>query len=252
MHDTARLVYLPYDSALKSFRAGTELFRDQGVVTHILAVEDDEQVQELLSDYLSHEGFRVTIAATGAAMTAALAAEPADLILLDLHMPGMNGFIGLFLMRGQYPAIPVVIVSALEDPATVHRALGYGASGFVPKSAPVERIAEALRTVLDGGDWFPELGDGVEDAPEEQDEPDFAARVATLTPQQLRVLAGITAGKLNKQIAFEMAVSEATVKAHVTVILRKLGLYSRTQVIIAAGRLVVEAPREEQVGRVPE
>lgn len=174
-----------------------------------------------------------------------------DLILLDLHMPGMNGFIGLFLMRGQYPAIPVVIVSALEDAATVHRALGYGASGFVPKSAPVERITEALRTVLDGGDWFPELGDGELDSSEDQDEPDFAARVGTLTPQQLRVLAGITAGKLNKQIAFEMAVSEATVKAHVTVILRKLGLYSRTQVIIAAGRLVVEPPREDQAGRVP-
>jgi DNA-binding NarL/FixJ family response regulator len=120
-----------------------------------------------------------------------------DLILLDLHMPGMNGFIGLFLMRGEYPAIPVVIVSALEDPATVHRALGYGASGFVPKSAPVEQIAEALRTVLDGGDWFPDLGDSDLQAPEDRDEPDFAARVATLTPQQLRVLAGITAGKLN-------------------------------------------------------
>jgi DNA-binding NarL/FixJ family response regulator len=170
-----------------------------------------------------------------------------DLILLDLHMPGMNGFIGLFLLRGEYPAIPVIIVSALEDPVTVQRALGYGASGFVPKSAPVDRIAEALRTVLDGGDWFPDLGDPVQ--PEESDEPDFAARIGTLTPQQLRVLAGITAGKLNKQIAFEMAVSEATVKAHVTVILRKLGLYSRTQVIIAAGRLVVEAPREEQTGR---
>jgi DNA-binding NarL/FixJ family response regulator len=172
-----------------------------------------------------------------------------DLILLDLHMPGMNGFIGLFLIRGEYPAVPVIIVSALEDPATVHRALGYGASGFVPKSAPVERIAEALRTVLDGGDWFPELDDVDGHVPDDQDEPDFAARVATLTPQQLRVLAGITAGKLNKQIAFEMAVSEATVKAHVTVILRKLGLYSRTQVIIAAGRLVVEAPREEQTGQ---
>jgi DNA-binding NarL/FixJ family response regulator len=170
-----------------------------------------------------------------------------DLILLDLHMPGMNGFIGLFLLRGEYPAIPVIIVSALEDPVTVQRALGYGASGFVPKSAPVDRIAEALRTVLDGGDWFPDLGDPA--PPEESDEPDFAARIGTLTPQQLRVLAGITAGKLNKQIAFEMAVSEATVKAHVTVILRKLGLYSRTQVIIAAGRLVVEAPREEQTGR---
>jgi DNA-binding NarL/FixJ family response regulator len=170
-----------------------------------------------------------------------------DLILLDLHMPGMNGFIGLFLLRGEYPAIPVIIVSALEDPVTVQRALSYGASGFVPKSAPVDRIAEALRTVLDGGDWFPDFGDPA--PPEDSDEPDFATRIGTLTPQQLRVLAGITAGKLNKQIAFEMAVSEATVKAHVTVILRKLGLYSRTQVIIAAGRLVVEAPQEGQTGR---
>ena len=171
-----------------------------------------------------------------------------DLILLDLHMPGMNGFIGLFLLRGEHPAIPVIVVSALEDATTVHRAMDYGASGFVPKSAPVAQISDAIGTVLEGGVWFPEMDAAL---PEElTDEPDFADRIGALTPQQLRVLAGITAGKLNKQIAYELNVSEATVKAHVTVILRKLGLYSRTQVIIAAGRLVVEAPRDEQPGRV--
>ncbi|UEM23881.1 response regulator transcription factor [Skermanella mucosa] len=171
-----------------------------------------------------------------------------DLILLDLHMPGMNGFIGLFLLRGEHPAIPVIVVSALEDGMTIQRSLEYGASGFVPKSAPIETIAEALHAVLEGGDWFPAI-EG-EATPEPVPDSDFAERIASLTPQQLRVLAGITAGKLNKQIAFELAVSEATVKAHVTVILRKLGLYSRTQVIIAAGRLVVEPPREEPIGRI--
>ncbi|UEM05898.1 response regulator transcription factor [Skermanella rosea] len=172
-----------------------------------------------------------------------------DLILLDLHMPGMNGFIGLFLLRGEHPAIPVIVVSALEDGMTIQRSLEYGASGFVPKSAPIETISEALHAVLEGGDWFPAI-EG-EAPPEPVPDSDFAERIASLTPQQLRVLSGITAGKLNKQIAFELAVSEATVKAHVTVILRKLGLHSRTQVIIAAGRLVVEAPREESAtGRI--
>ncbi|EWY42158.1 LuxR family transcriptional regulator [Skermanella stibiiresistens SB22] len=170
-----------------------------------------------------------------------------DLILLDLHMPGMNGFIGLFLLRGEHPAIPIIVVSALEDTVTIQRSLEYGASGFVPKSAPIETIAKALHTVLDGGDWFPEM-EGASPPVANPPEPGFADRIASLTPQQLRVLAGITSGKLNKQIAYEMSVSEATVKAHVTVILRKLGLHSRTQVIIAAGRLVVEAPGDEAPG----
>jgi DNA-binding NarL/FixJ family response regulator len=167
----------------------------------------------------------------------ALADAPVDLVLLDLHMPGMNGFIGLVILRSEHPATPVVIVSAHEDAVTIHRALDHGASGYVPKSAPAARISEAIRTVLDGGVWTPET-----DAPPDAAEADFAERVATLTPQQLRVLAGITAGKLNKQIAYEMNVTEATVKAHVTAILRKLGVQSRTQAVIAAGRLVLDGP----------
>ena len=161
-----------------------------------------------------------------------------DLILLDLSMPGMNGFSGLLLIRAEFPAIPVIVVSASEDPTTVGRAFDYGAAGFIPKSAPSERIADAIRTVLRGDLWFPVHG---ESAPHAEDA-ELADRLTALTPQQLRVFGMIAAGKLNKQIAHEMQVTEATVKAHVTMILRKLGVTSRTQAVIAAGRLLVDPP----------
>jgi DNA-binding NarL/FixJ family response regulator len=163
---------------------------------------------------------------------------PLDLILLDLNMPGMSGFSGFFLIRLEFPAIPIIVVSASEDPATVGRANDYGASGFIPKSAPCEQIAEAIRSVLSGELWFPvqpELVSRSEDA-------ELADRLAAFTPQQLRVFMMIAEGKLNKQIAHEIGVTEATVKAHVTMILRKLGVTSRTQAVIAAAGLLVESP----------
>jgi len=159
-----------------------------------------------------------------------------DLVLLDLYMPGMSGFTGLFSIRAEFPAIPVVVISASEDPVTVSRALDYGASGFVPKSAPSEHLAEAIRTVFDGDLWFPEHAEPVGRA----EDVALGARVATLTPQQLKVFAMLAEGRLNKQIAHEMQVTEATVKAHVTLILRKLGVGNRTQAVIAAGRLLVD------------
>ncbi|MFV3130603.1 response regulator [Niveispirillum sp. KHB5.9] len=175
----------------------------------------------------------------------ALKREPGiDTILLDLHMPGMNGLIGLALLRNEYPSIPIIVVSASEDAATIHRAMEYGAAGFVPKSAPITHIGEAIRAVLDGAVWLPRVGTGsgtVAPAPDA----DMAARVAGLTPQQLRVLAGIAEGKLNKQIAYEMGVVETTVKAHVTVILRRLGVVSRTQAAIVASKLAL-TPVEAQ------
>jgi DNA-binding NarL/FixJ family response regulator len=161
-----------------------------------------------------------------------------DLVLLDLKMPGMNDFAGLLLLRSSFPAVPVVIVSASEDARTVRRALDYGASGFVPKSAPAGEIGAAVRTVLEGGVWLPPaMPDGAAAGADEQD---FARRVASLTPHQLRVLSMIAEGKLNKQIAWELGVGEATVKSHVTFILRKLGVVTRTQAVIAARRLLVD------------
>jgi DNA-binding NarL/FixJ family response regulator len=158
-----------------------------------------------------------------------------DLILLDLTMPGVQGFSGLIFLRAQHPQTPVVIVSATEDPVAIRRAVAFGASGFIPKSLDIGRIGEAIRAVLAGDSWTPPDVDL--SAGEDRDAADLARRLSTLTPQQVRVLMMLSEGLLNKQIAFELSVSEATVKAHVSAILQKLGVDSRTQAVIAAARI---------------
>jgi DNA-binding NarL/FixJ family response regulator len=166
----------------------------------------------------------------------ALAREPdVDLILLDLTMPGVQGFSGLIYLRAQHPETPVVIVSANEDPVVIRRAVGFGASGFIPKSLEIERIGEAIEAVLDGDTWTPPDVDL--SAGEDRETADLVRRLATLTPQQVRVLMMLSEGLLNKQIAYELSVSEATVKAHVSAILQKLAVDSRTQAVIAAARI---------------
>ena len=158
-----------------------------------------------------------------------------DLVLLDLSMPGVQGLSGLLFLQAQHPEIPVVIVSASEDPGTIRRALEFGASGYVPKSLPVEEIRGAVAKVLDGEIWSPpgvELGKAAD--PETTE---LAKRLATLTPQQVRVLMMLGEGLLNKQIAYKLGVSEATIKAHVSAILQKLGVDSRTQAVIAIGKI---------------
>ncbi len=170
--------------------------------------------------------------------------EDADLILLDIHMPGAQGFSGLVFLRGQHPSIPVIVVSGSEEVHVMKRAMDYGASGFIPKSAPLETIAEAISQVLQGEEWLPEdISESMDELPEE--DYNFATAIASLTPQQFRVLTMLTEGLLNKQIAYELNVSEATIKAHVTAILRKLGVHSRTQAVIAAQRLGVEPPKAD-------
>lgn len=169
-------------------------------------------------------------------LVASLESNPdTDLILLDLTMPGVRGLSGLLYLRAQHPAIPVIIVSATDDIDTIRRCMDFGASGFVPKSDPVERIRSAVRTVLDGGIWVPPGLDltRVRDL----EASDLVARLSTLTPQQVRVLMMLGEGLLNKQIAFKLNVSEATIKAHVSAILQKLGVDSRTQAVIAIGKL---------------
>ncbi|MBA4500922.1 response regulator transcription factor [Marinobacterium marinum] len=168
----------------------------------------------------------------------------ADLVLLDIHMPGTHGFSGLVFLRGQHPGVPVVVVSGSEETHVMKRAIDYGASGFIPKSASLEIISEAITSVLEGEEWLPqELTENLGEVSEEDQQ--FAAALVSLTPQQFRVLTMLTEGLLNKQIAYELSVSEATIKAHVTAILRKLGVHSRTQAVIAAQRLGVEPPKTE-------
>lgn len=158
-----------------------------------------------------------------------------DLVLLDLNMPGAYGFSGLVLLRGQYPQVPVVMVSAQEEAAVVSRSREFGASGFIPKSSSLETIQQAVRAVLDGDVWWPEMGDSGPAVSAEERE--ASAGLASLTPQQFRVLTMVCEGLLNKQIAYELSVSEATVKAHVTAIFRKLGVRTRTQAALLLQQL---------------
>ncbi len=165
-----------------------------------------------------------------------------DLILLDLAMPGVRGFSGLMYLRAQYPSVPVIVVSANEDPVAIRRCMEFGASGFIPKTVGGEAMREAISRVLGGGVWTPPDVDLTAGSDAESSE--LMARMATLTPQQVRVLMMLSEGLLNKQIAFQLGVSEATVKAHVSAILQKLGVESRTQAVIAAAK--IEAGQSSQ------
>lgn len=158
-----------------------------------------------------------------------------DLVLLDLAMPGVRGFSGLMYLRAQHPAVPVVVVSGNEDRDVIRRCIDFGASGFIPKTVNVETMRTAIRAVLEGGAWTPPDVDLTR--PADKETADIVRRLAALTPQQVRVLMMLSEGLLNKQIAYELSVSEATVKAHVSAILQKLGVESRTQAVIAAGKI---------------
>jgi DNA-binding NarL/FixJ family response regulator len=165
-----------------------------------------------------------------------------DLILLDLTMPGISGFSGLIYLRAQYPAIPVVIVSASDDIATIRQSLDFGASGFIPKRFGVETLRDAILKVMEGEVWVPPDTDLTAAADPEMTR--LRDRLITLTPQQVRVLMMLSEGLLNKQIAYELGVSEATIKAHVSAILQKLGVESRTQAVIAAAKIAGGAWRQ--------
>lgn len=159
-----------------------------------------------------------------------LRAGPADLLLLDLKLADVEGFAGLARVRAEHPAVPVAVVSASEEPSTVRRALTLGAAGFIPKSATLAEMIAAVQAVLAGEDWAPETAE-----PEEADS--VESRLASLTPSQFRILEGLREGRLNKQIAFDLGVSEATIKAHLTAVFRKLGVQNRTQAVILARSL---------------
>ena len=159
----------------------------------------------------------------------------ADLMLLDLSMPGASGLTGLMMMRAEHQNIPVAVISASDDTTTIRRALELGASAFISKSSGIDEIRQAIDTVLEGGFWTPPGFDA-----EREHDPEIETligRLKTLTPQQTRVLGMIGEGLLNKQIAYELGVSEATIKAHVSAILLKLNVDSRTQAVIQMAKI---------------
>jgi len=160
----------------------------------------------------------------------------ADLLFLDLHMPGVSGFSALAYMRGSHESLPTVVVSAIDDPSVIRRAIQHGASGFIPKSSPIRTIEAAIDSILQGEVWLPENVD-MDDDELDGDEAQVAAAMSALTPHQFRVLMMLGEGLLNKQIAYQLGVSEATIKAHVTAILRKMQVTNRTQAVLAVQRL---------------
>jgi len=170
----------------------------------------------------------------------------AILILLDLHMPGAHGFSGLIHLSAHHPEIPVVVVSAHESDNIIRRAMDHGASGFLPKSSSMEKITEAINQVLAGDLCFP-VGFDSSSAGSSEEEMGIANILSTLTPQQYRVATMIAQGLLNKQVAYELNVTEATIKAHATEIFRKLGVHNRTQAVLAISQLDVQPPGGEEL-----
>jgi DNA-binding NarL/FixJ family response regulator len=215
----------------------------------IFVVADDHpMVRDALALSLSaaFPGARIELAGSLSETLSAVERQPdTDLVILDLDMPGMNGMSGLAQLRSSHPAIPVAILSAAKSPALMRQAVEMGAAGFIPKFTPSPEITDAIREILAGAVWLPEAARDHQLAPADSD---LAQRAAQLTPQQHRVLALMAEGKPNKVIAFEMQITEPTVKSHVTEILRRLGVQSRTQAVIVAQKLGVEPPASVSTG----
>jgi DNA-binding NarL/FixJ family response regulator len=202
----------------------------------IIIVDDHPLFRAALRQTLAGGEAPVTVEEAGdlTALSAALEADrDCDLVLLDLNMPGAHGFSGLLLLRAQYPEVPVMSISAVEDQKVIRRTFELGAAGYLPKSVGPAEIRSAIDTVLKGEIFVPE---GTSLAGDD-DQSAFVRRLSTLTPQQVRVLMMLSDGLMNKQIAYELSISEATVKAHVSSILQKLNVDSRTQAVIAASRI---------------
>ena len=219
----------------------------------ILIADDHPLFREALKLAITQAfgGARTFEADTVDSLLATLHAHPdIDLLLLDLGMPGAHGFSGLIQVRAHYPSVPVVVISGREDVDIAQRTLTHGAAAFIAKSAAVPTIIDALQTILQGGVWSPpnEVPAGGARRNIQPDEAAAARRVASLTPQQFRVLSMLCSGQSNKRIALQLQVSEATVKAHMTAILEKMGAENRTQAVLIAQRLALHqfAPPVEE------
>jgi len=207
-------------------------------IPHVLIADDHPLVLGALRQAVSGAvpGAFIHEASDFESLAAALEDTPVmDLVLLDLSMPGVRGFSGLLFLRAERPSVPVIVVSGNEDRAVMRHCLEFGASGFVPKSLDMASMQAAIRAVLEGARWMPPDFDLA--ARTNPESGALVRRLSSLTPQQVRVLMMLSQGLLNKQIAYELTVSEATVKAHVSAILQKLDVDSRTQAVILAAKI---------------
>lgn len=205
-----------------------------------IVADDHPMVRDALALALrgAFPNAEIALAGTLDETSAAIAARPdVDLVILDLDMPGMQGLAGVSMLRASHPSAPLVIVSATRNPAAMRQAVEMGAAGFIPKSAPMDEIIGSVRAVMRGEIILPP---GAGDGALSPSDADLATRAAKMTPQQHRVFALMAEGKPNKIIAYDMQIGEATVKAHVTEILRKMGVHSRTQAIVLAQRLALD------------
>jgi DNA-binding NarL/FixJ family response regulator len=210
-------------------------------VRTVLIVDDHPLFRDALKMAVlaTEPGAEVRTAASASELYKLLATDqPLALVLLDLRMPDSSGFAALLRMRAERPQVPVIVVTAEESAEALARAQTYGAAALVNKSAELSRISQTIRAVLDHG----KAGFAWPDVPADATQ-DTAQRIAKLSPTQLRVLMGVLEGRLNKQIAYDLGVSEVTVKAHMTAVFRKLGVLNRTQAVLAA-RSIGLSPQE--------
>ena len=211
--------------------------------THIIVADDHPLFRNAITHLLerSLQAIRVSQVESFGVLAQALSHDRLpSLVLLDLKLNDTQGMDGLLFLKKQYPSLPVLIISAYDDESVIRKAMQYGASGFVPKSLEMERMAEAIRAVLDGDIWFPEIGDDISETTKEMDSP-----FGNLTPAQVKVLTLLRDGRPSKEMAAIMSVTEATIKAHLTEIFRKLGVKNRTQAVLAAKDL--DLPEDPQL-----
>jgi DNA-binding NarL/FixJ family response regulator len=214
----------------------------------LLIADDHPLYRDALKGALRLKYNDIEIVETGDLNTTvqALVDNDVDLLLLDLHMPGSSDLFGFLHIQKQFDDLPIAVVSGTEDAALISKIVGLGAIGFIPKTASADEINQAVHAMLEGDVWLPEsVRQRIQDVDENFSK--LAENVASLTPSQYKVLCYMRDGLLNKQIGFNLDIAEATVKAHVTAIFRKLGINNRTQAVLIASELQLEPPVKEEV-----
>lgn len=233
------------ESLMRAITGRGTMTAEDASMDRILIVDDHPLMRDGLRSVIaiSFDQCDILEAASLAEAVQTLDREPGfDLVLLDLNIPDVNRLDGLRQLRRRFPSLPVVMVSGEFDRYVVQEALGEGAAGFIPKSMKRSAIVDALHRIMSGEIYVPDTIGADDDTLREEGE--IRARIDSLTPQQKIVLSHLVHGRLNKQIAHDLGVSMTTVKAHVSAILQKLGVFSRTQAVILANRIRFKGERD--------